>query len=158
RWPGDSAAARPKAEPGGRSALMKWLPSAAIGLLTLGACTSPPPPPPPTIALSSCDWNGTPAECGTVRVFENRVTHRGRAIDLRVIVLRADRTPATSAVVMLAGGPGEGGSALVPLASGWARPLRSSLDLVFVDQRGTGQSHPLGCPSPALTDPAAAFG
>ena len=43
-------------------------------------------------------------------------------------------------------------------AFGWLQPLRATLDIVFVDQRGTGQSHPLQCSSAGDSDPAAVFG
>jgi pimeloyl-ACP methyl ester carboxylesterase len=97
-------------------------------------------------------------ECGFLRVFENRVSQQGRMIDLRVMVVRADSRPAREAVFMLSGGPGTGSTTMAPMAEGWARPVRASMDVVLIDQRGTGASHPLECPSEAQTDPAAIFG
>src|SRR5262249_5313692 len=44
------------------------------------------------------------------------------------------------------------------IADGWLRPLRATLDIVFIDQRGTGASHGLGCQSAAAADPATVFG
>ena len=98
------------------------------------------------------------AECGTLRVFENRTTNRGRHIDINFIVLRADRQPAREAVFMFAGGPGGGSTSMAGIANGWARPIRDAWDVVLVDQRGTGKSHPLPCPQGSTTDPAAGFG
>jgi pimeloyl-ACP methyl ester carboxylesterase len=43
-------------------------------------------------------------------------------------------------------------------AYGWLRPVRRSLDVVAMDQRGTGGSHPLNCGANAAARPAAAFG
>ena len=79
-------------------------------------------------------------------------------IDIRVMVIRADVQPVREAVFMLSGGPGTGSTTMAPVAEGWARPVRASMDVVLIDQRGTGASHPLECPSPAQTDPATIFG
>lgn len=89
------------------------------------------------------------ALCGTREVWENRAAQTGRQIGIRVVVLPAlgpDRLP--DPIFYFAGGPG--GSAISATA-GIARTfatLRSQRDLVFVDLRGTGRSHPLRCPSP----------
>jgi pimeloyl-ACP methyl ester carboxylesterase len=90
----------------------------------------------------------TDAYCGTFTVFENRATRQGRTLDLKVIVLPAlSNEPKPDPLFFLAGGPGQG-------AAGLARPLREMFrrvqadrDLVLVDQRGTGKSHPLDCKS-----------
>jgi pimeloyl-ACP methyl ester carboxylesterase len=97
-------------------------------------------------------------ECGLLRVFENRASRQRRLIDVRVMVIRADSGPAREAVFMLSGGPGTGSTSMAPVAAGWARPVRASMDVVLIDQRGAGGSHPLECPSEAETDPAAIFG
>jgi len=137
---------------------MKRIAAAVAGVLAVSACVTPAPPTSARIMLRPCVEHDVAATCGTVRVFENHATLAGRQIDVHVAVIRASRQPAEAAVFFLAGGPGEGSTELVPVAGGWAGTLRDSLDLVFVDQRGTGASHPLECPSPALTDPAAIFG
>ena len=68
-------------------------------------------------------------------------------IALRVMVLPAtgpNRAP--DPVFFIAGGPG---SSIVEQAAGIARDpsrLRGRRDLVLVDQRGTGGSHPINCP------------
>jgi pimeloyl-ACP methyl ester carboxylesterase len=88
------------------------------------------------------------AYCGTLTVFENRETRQGRTIDLKIIVLPAlGNEPQPDPVFFLAGGPGQG-------AAEMARPLREAFrrvqadrDIVLVDQRGTGKSHPLECRS-----------
>jgi pimeloyl-ACP methyl ester carboxylesterase len=48
---------------------------------------------------------------------------------------------------VLAGGPGEAGSDVLPLLSTAFRRVRATRDIVFVDQRGTGLSGKLECPS-----------
>jgi pimeloyl-ACP methyl ester carboxylesterase len=118
--------------------------------------TSPAPVSP--LALAPCVVRGVAGECGFLRVFENRASQQGRMIDIRVMVIRADSKPAREAVFMLSGGPGTGSTTMAPVADGWARPVRASMDVVLIDQRGTGASHPLECPSPAQTNPAAIFG
>jgi pimeloyl-ACP methyl ester carboxylesterase len=98
------------------------------------------------------------AECRVVPVFENETTRDGRRIDIHVTVLRATSRGTREAVLVLAGGPGEPGSAMRGIADGWLAPIRDAADVVFVDQRGTGESHALPCPTTAATDPASAFG
>lgn len=65
------------------------------------------------------------------------------------ITLSARRAPApgaaTTAVVALAGGPGQ---AAQPIAKGFKdalQPLLATSDLIVYDQRGTGKSNPLDC-------------
>jgi pimeloyl-ACP methyl ester carboxylesterase len=95
------------------------------------------------------DDTGEAAQCGTVRVPESREALSGRHIDLRVVVVLAHTsTPAPDPVVPLAGGPGQGAADLArPLAQRFAH-FRDQRELVFIDQRGTGQSNGLHC-SPA---------
>jgi pimeloyl-ACP methyl ester carboxylesterase len=112
----------------------------------------------PPLALSPCVVRGVAGECGSLRVVENRATNQGRTIDVHVMVLRSDALRAHEAVFMLAGGPGTGSTSMAPMADGWARPVRASMDVVLIDQRGTGGSHPLACVSSAESNPAAIFG
>jgi pimeloyl-ACP methyl ester carboxylesterase len=102
----------------------------------------------PKLLLTDCDFPGIQgkAKCGALQVYENRATKKGRMIALRILLL-----PATSdkrepdPFVYFAGGPG--GSA-VDDARGLAHAfpqLREHRDMLFVDQRGTGGSHPLDC-------------
>jgi pimeloyl-ACP methyl ester carboxylesterase len=90
----------------------------------------------------------TDAYCGTLTVYEDRAAQQGRTIYLRIIVLPAlGNEPRPDPLFFLAGGPGQG-------AAEMARPLRAMFqrvqadrDIVLVDQRGTGKSHPLNCKS-----------
>jgi pimeloyl-ACP methyl ester carboxylesterase len=72
-------------------------------------------------------------------------------IALSVQRLQAGLTPSSSAVLALAGGPGQ---AADPLAGFMAKAIAPALrgrDLIVYDQRGTGHSDPLSCHnSPAL--------
>jgi pimeloyl-ACP methyl ester carboxylesterase len=105
----------------------------------------------PRLSLGPCNLpgldSGSGAKCGTLSVAENRSIRGGRRIDLRVVVFPAtgrDRAP--DPVFYIAGGPG---SSIVDDAAGFASdpPLvREHRDIVLVDQRGTGGSHPINCP------------
>ncbi|MFL6201466.1 MAG: alpha/beta fold hydrolase [Thermoanaerobaculia bacterium] len=103
------------------------------------------------LGLSPCNTPRLPADaqCGTYEVFENRATHAGRKIPLRVALIPAN-APKTEpdAITYFAGGPGEGavgdGSWIAEVIRGQGPQTR---DLLLVDLRGTGQSAPLRCPS-----------
>jgi pimeloyl-ACP methyl ester carboxylesterase len=82
--------------------------------------------------------------CGTIEVAENRALAEGRRIELNVVVVPAQRAdPPSDAVFVFEGGPG---GAVTQRAVGlvWAGPVRQR-DIVLVDQRGTGASHPIDC-------------
>lgn len=98
--------------------------------------------------LSPCTSEDAPpdAYCGTLKVYENRATKQGRQIDLNIIVLpalRADAQP--DPLFFLAGGPGQGAAKLARTVRELFRLVQNDRDIVLVDQRGTGNSHPLNC-------------
>ena len=102
----------------------------------------------PGIALDDCrlDRVSVPARCGTLTVFEDRAAGAGRTIDLEVVVLPAvSDSPEPDPLFFLAGGPGQAATELagpmLPLLS----EVRRTRDLVFVDQRGTGESGRMTC-------------
>ena len=101
-----------------------------------------------TITLKDCQIEGVQgaAKCGTYEVYENRAARKGRKINLNILIFPATgekREP--DPMFYFAGGPG---SAATEDARGvimdFAK-IREHRDLVFVDQRGTGGSHPLNC-------------
>ncbi|HET7112469.1 MAG TPA: alpha/beta hydrolase [Pyrinomonadaceae bacterium] len=100
------------------------------------------------IALRPCEVSGIQgtAKCGKFEVFENRATRKGRKISLNILVLPATGEKRESdPLFYFAGGPGSGATEEAPgIAQAFAR-IREHRDLVFVDQRGTGQSHQLDC-------------
>lgn len=117
-------------------------------LLTLHSASAVRQNGPKPLVLTDCQPQRIPgpAKCGTFEVYENRATRKGRKISLNILLL-----PATGAkrepdpVVYFAGGPG---SAATEDAIGFApefAKIREHRDLLFVDQRGTGRSHPLNC-------------
>jgi len=106
-----------------------------------------------SVTLRPCEPRGIagPAKCGTYEVFENRAARKGRKISINILVLPATgdkREP--DPFFYFAGGPGSGASEDAPgIAQAFAK-IREHRDLVFVDQRGTGQSSVLDC---AFYDP-----
>jgi len=117
-------------------------------VLLAAACARGQASPARRIALAPCRLKGTglQAQCGTLRVAEDRQRREGRQIDLRVALIPAlARAPLPDPIFLLAGGPGQAATeALGPLLGAFER-LHRARDLVLVDQRGTGASHPLRC-------------
>jgi pimeloyl-ACP methyl ester carboxylesterase len=114
------------------------------------------PHPAPSISLRECDALPN-ARCGTLDVFEDRRGTKGRKISINVVVLPALEGRMGEPVFWLEGGPGGAAtSAIGPVSQQYLRSFRDHHDLVFVDQRGTGGSHPLNCgdigDSPANVD------
>ncbi len=99
--------------------------------------------------LAPCEEAGVEgALCGTYDVLENRAATEGRQISLYVVVLPATVQATEPPIFPLAGGPGQAASQVAGFMAQELEPLRSNRDLVFLDQRGTGRSHPLNCPVP----------
>lgn len=79
--------------------------------------------------------------CGTHEVWENREARSGRKIALDVVVLPArSPDPIPDPLFFLAGGPGQAASGAAPLFATRFAELRRDRDIVFVDQRGVGES------------------
>ena len=115
--------------------------------LLLTGCAETPSPAGPTLPLTPCHVEGLNTEslCGTYTVFENR--QDGATIDLRVLVLPAvSPDPAPDPLFFLAGGPGQAASEIAAAVLPAFKDIQKQRDLVFIDQRGTGQSAPLDCP------------
>jgi pimeloyl-ACP methyl ester carboxylesterase len=90
----------------------------------------------------------TDAYCGTFDVFENRETRQGRTLQLKIVVLPAlGNEPHADPLFFLAGGPGQGAAEMARLVRELFRRVQADRDIVLVDQRGTGKSHPLNCKS-----------
>jgi pimeloyl-ACP methyl ester carboxylesterase len=98
--------------------------------------------------LHPCDIAEGPPDafCGQLQVFENRHTHAGRTIDLKIVVapaLRRDAQP--DPLFVFEGGPGGGAATLAPYRVPMFRRFQTDRDIVLVDQRGTGASNGLDC-------------
>jgi pimeloyl-ACP methyl ester carboxylesterase len=90
--------------------------------------------------------------CGRFRVYEDRKSRRGKAIDLAFIVAQAtgpDRTR-TDAISFFFGGPGASSTYLSATIIGSDRgeQLPQKRDLLFLDFRGVGHSQALFCDVP----------
>lgn len=85
-------------------------------------------------------------KCGQLLVPENYQQENSEKISINFAVLPAiDNSKNKEPLMFLAGGPGQGA---VSLAGGLYRAfneIRKTRDLILVDQRGTGESHPLQC-------------
>lgn len=128
----------------------------ALGLAT--ASCGGHPPPVNSLTVKSCMVDGLAARCGTLIVPEDRLTGQGRTIPVRFVVFPAsspDRAP--DPVVYFAGGPGSSAIDDIPVWLPALKNLNTDRDLVFIEQRGAGQSSPLNCPAfpSTLADKAA---
>lgn len=120
----------------------------------------------PSVKLSPCQLEHpyTPvrvsARCGTLEVPEDRAHPARRRIALAIAVIRAEAPrPRPDAVFVLAGGPGQAIRSVFPLLAPAFGRIARDRDVVLVDQRGTGGSGRLSCPSldapeRVLEDPA----
>jgi pimeloyl-ACP methyl ester carboxylesterase len=84
------------------------------------------------------------ALCGLYEVWENRATRTGRKIGLKVVVLPAlGKNPKPDPILFFGGGPGEA----IAEGAGNRADLeeRQERDLIFINQRGTGEPNRLGC-------------
>ena len=127
---------------------MKHLPLLACAAFALASCNPASEGPRRTLALAECRLPGVEAhaQCGTYEVWEDRATRRGRRIGINVAVLPARlRTHDPDPILIVAGGPGQGAVALADDVAPLFARLNDTRDLVFIDQRGTGGSHPLDC-------------
>ena len=123
-----------------------------------GTARASAPPAPGRLTLAACLTVLGRGDCGALVVPENRAQRTGRTLALNLLVLRGQSGRAREAVFVLAGGPGQ---AATDLARGLADELpamRGTRDVVFVDQRGTGRSHPLNCELIDAASPPSAFG
>lgn len=104
------------------------------------------------LKLTACELGrrnsgaSTAAWCGKLKVPENRAQADSRKIELNLAVVRSDAAvPRPDMVVMLAGGPGQ--AATRDFAdTRWYQGLLKDHNVLLLDQRGTGDSHPLDCP------------
>ena len=101
-----------------------------------------------SFTLENCHVDGVreQVKCGKLLVPENYSKPDDEKISINFVVLPAiDNSDNKIPLMFLAGGPGQ---AAAELASGLRyvfREVRKTRDLILVDQRGTGQSHPLQC-------------
>jgi len=81
-----------------------------------------------------------------LEVPENRIQTSGRSIFISVAIFKANSSSKNEApIYLLAGGPGQSATESFSNLPEAFRRLRRSHDIVLMDQRGTGESHPLRC-------------
>src|SRR5215469_15421663 len=96
------------------------------------------------------------AQCGALSVLENPDRADARRLSIHFAVIPAASAKALSdPIVVLMGGPGEKAIESASIYVGKLKSLLTDRDLLLVDQRGTGQSAPLGCHLFSAADPAA---
>jgi pimeloyl-ACP methyl ester carboxylesterase len=99
----------------------------------------------------SCHLRGAEdaLRCVTIPVALDYARPGGPTLPLHVTVAPAFRQASRpDPVFVLAGGPGEAGSDVLPLLATAFKRVRATRDIVFIDQRGTGLSGKLDCPLP----------
>jgi pimeloyl-ACP methyl ester carboxylesterase len=130
-----------------------------IGLLLVAvvaavhvAGAASPAPPAATPAFSRCELehplglSAVEAQCTRVAVPEDPQRPAGRQLQLFVARIPAlSRQAAAEPLFILAGGPGLGASTFYSSAAPVFARIRRRHDIIIVDQRGTGRSHPLLC-------------
>ena len=87
------------------------------------------------------------AQCGTLSVAENPALPDGRKIALNIAWVPADEEADVlpDPVFMLAGGPGQAATDSYPQVAAAFNEVLKKRNVILVDQRGTGHSHPLAC-------------
>ena len=106
------------------------------------------------LTLESCSpvKDQPPLRCGKLAVPENWAQPQGRRIELNIVVIPAAGPTTLPPLYDFPGGPGiaETNGADFWLTAG--AMYRAHRDIVLIDQRGTGGSHPLKCALP-FSDP-----
>lgn len=85
--------------------------------------------------------------CGTVAVPLDRSGAVPGTVRLKVRVVPPGRGSANGTVIALAGGPGQAAAPLAPMLASLLGPVARTRRVVAFDQRGTGRSGRLRCPS-----------
>ena len=117
----------------------------------------------PLLQLGECEEKGawvqfTAAQCGVLKVFEDRDAGRGRTLDLHVMVLQASgKHRVDDPLFILAGGPGQSAIEVGPMMLSSLKGILKQRDIVLLDQRGTGKSNALDCKDPDRGSLAAQF-
>jgi len=89
--------------------------------------------------------------CGSHTVFEDRVAASGRTIDIKfAVVPSVTDAKELDPLVILAGGPGQGGRAMAPFVNIAFSEVHENRDIILIDQRGMGDSNSLACAEPEI--------
>src|ERR1700758_5435576 len=85
--------------------------------------------------------------CTTIAMPLDRSGATPGTVNLAVEVHFAGSSQSQTALVALAGGPGQAALPLAPFVLKALAPALATRDLIVFDQRGTGSSGPLSCPA-----------
>lgn len=116
--------------------------------LVLASCNPGTEAPRRAVSLAACRLPGVESEarCGKFEVWEDRTARTGRRIAINIAVIPARmRSREPDPIFVFAGGPGQGAVSLADQVMPLFAKLNDTRDVVLVDQRGTGESHPLDC-------------
>jgi len=125
--------------------MKRWM---ALSLLMLGLLPFSGQAQTKTNEASSCYLPGVQEKlhCGTVSAPENYEQPEGKHIGIYYAILPAIQEGAKSdPMLILAGGPGQAATELAPMIARMFEAVRQKRDILLIDQRGTGKSHPLKC-------------
>jgi pimeloyl-ACP methyl ester carboxylesterase len=110
-------------------------------IASLANCATPP-------RITACHMPGLEdkIDCIKLAVPLDWAKPEGAKIDIFAARLSAlSRGQAKDAFVMIPGGPGQSGDALIPLATGKLKAIRQQRDIILIYPRGTARSNPLLC-------------
>ncbi len=130
---------------GMRNQVKRTLIGAGLALAAGALCAQGQAP-----ALTPCRLPGIDSQvmCGKVSRPLDEAKPSAKQIDVHFAVLPAiARNKLPDPVVLFAGGPGQSGMKLAPVAQGLFNRLRNRRDVIVVDQRGVGKSTGLDCTS-----------
>jgi pimeloyl-ACP methyl ester carboxylesterase len=136
-----------------RASLETPAPTVSPGVGSTPAATAAPllGPQPDQLAVQPCaiGKSRTAARCGTFTVLADKATQSGWLIALNFVLLPAKHAT-NRAIFWNPGGPGGSATFYAPFIAdgdfeGEINALRDQYNVVFVDNRGTGLSHPFAC-------------
>jgi pimeloyl-ACP methyl ester carboxylesterase len=118
-----------------------------VATLVLASCGQPRPGATVHDALQPCRIASVhrPVQCGRITVPLRREDPE-TTIELEVTVVPAREARQSDGVMLIAGGPGQAATEVFPPLLQQFAEINRTRDLIMVDQRGTGGSHPLRCP------------
>src|ERR1700761_2131665 len=99
---------------------------------------------PSSLSFAPCP-KGTGFSCATLPVPLDRAGRLPGTVPLSVERRLAGATPSRTAVIALAGGPGQAATPLSEFIAAAVAPALATRDLLVFDQRGTGASGALSC-------------
>jgi pimeloyl-ACP methyl ester carboxylesterase len=118
---------------------------AASFLSVIGLLAAVSVPSASALTFTPCASNSA-LSCTTIPVPLDRTGLTPGTVSLSVERKSAGAAPTASAVLALAGGPGQSANPLAEALAKSIAPALSTRDLLVFDQRGTGHSDPLNCP------------